>query len=108
FHSLRYVSERCEVGEKREGVLAVTIPERKGSFVEFCEVLGNRMVTEFNYRYSSDNKAAVLVSVHLTDGDRELTQIMMELEQSGYQVANMTDNDLAKSHVRYMVGGRSP
>lgn len=108
FHSLRYVSERCEVGEKREGVLAVTIPERKGSFVEFCEVLGNRMVTEFNYRYSSDDKAAVLVSVRLSDGDRELTQIMMELEQSGYQVANMTDNDLAKSHVRYMVGGRPP
>ncbi len=108
FHSLRYVSERCEVGEKREGVLAVTIPERKGSFVEFCEVLGNRMVTEFNYRYSSDDKAAVLVSVRLSDGDRELTQIMMELEQSGYEVANMTDNDLAKSHVRYMVGGRPP
>lgn len=108
FHSLRYVSERCEVGEKREGVLAVTIPERKGSFVEFCEVLGNRMVTEFNYRYSCDDKAAVLVSVRLSDGDRELTQIMMELEQSGYEVANMTDNDLAKSHVRYMVGGRPP
>lgn len=108
FHSLRYVSERCELGEKREGVLAVTIPERKGAFLEFCEVLGNRMVTEFNYRYSSEDKAALLVSVRLVDGDRELTQIMMELEQAGYPVANMTDNDLAKSHVRYMVGGRPP
>lgn len=108
FHSLRYVSERCELGEKREGVLAVTIPERKGAFIEFCEVLGNRMVTEFNYRYSSEDKAALLVSVRLSDGDRELAQIMMELEQAGYPVANMTDNDLAKSHVRYMVGGRPP
>ncbi|MDV2856572.1 threonine ammonia-lyase, biosynthetic [Oceanimonas sp. CAM02] len=108
FHSLRYVSERCELGEKREGVLAVTIPERKGSFLAFCEVLGNRMVTEFNYRYSSDDKAALLVSVRLSDGDRELVQIMAELEQAGYPVANMTDNDLAKSHVRYMVGGRTP
>ncbi|MDX1268452.1 MAG: threonine ammonia-lyase, biosynthetic, partial [Oceanisphaera sp.] len=86
----------------------VTIPERKGAFIEFCEVLGNRMVTEFNYRYSSEDKAALLVSVRLSDGDRELTQIMMELEQSGYPVANMTDNDLAKSHVRYLVGGRPP
>ncbi|MBL1375728.1 threonine ammonia-lyase, biosynthetic [Zobellella iuensis] len=108
FHSLRYVSERCELGEKREGVLAVTIPERKGAFLEFCEVLGNRMVTEFNYRYSSEEKAALLVSVRLSDGDRELAQIMVELEQAGYPVANMTDNDLAKSHVRYMVGGRPP
>ncbi|PSJ45354.1 threonine ammonia-lyase, biosynthetic [Zobellella endophytica] len=108
FHSLRYVSERCELGEKREGVLAVTIPERKGAFLEFCEVLGNRMVTEFNYRYSSEDKAALLVSVRLSDGDRELVQIMAELEQAGYPVANMTDNDLAKSHVRYMVGGRPP
>ncbi|WP_116474638.1 threonine ammonia-lyase, biosynthetic [Zobellella maritima] len=108
FHALRYVSERCELGEKREGLLAVTIPERKGAFLEFCEVLGNRMVTEFNYRYSAENKAALLVSVRLTEGDRELAQIMAELEQAGYPVANMTDNDLVKSHVRYMVGGRPP
>lgn len=108
FHSLRYVSERCELGEKREGVLAVTIPECKGAFLQFCELLGNRMVTEFNYRYAAADKAALLVSVRLSDGDRELAQIMAELEQAGYPVANMTDNDLAKTHVRYMVGGRAP
>ncbi len=106
FHSLRYVSERCEVGEKREGMLAVTIPERKGAFLEFCQRLGKRVVTEFNYRYSSSDKATLFVGVRLSRGSEELKQIIDELQGAAYPVINMTDNDLAKNHVRYMVGGR--
>ncbi|MCS3456905.1 threonine dehydratase [Aeromonas sp. BIGb0405] len=106
FHSLRYVSERCEIGEKREGMLAVTIPERKGAFLDFCRNLGSRMVTEFNYRYSDAEQASLFVSVRLTGGDEELGQIEAHLNGNGYPVVNMTDNELAKNHVRYMIGGR--
>ncbi|MEW7866684.1 threonine ammonia-lyase, biosynthetic [Aeromonas diversa] len=106
FHSLRYVSERCEIGEKREGMLAVTIPERKGAFLDFCRNLGPRMVTEFNYRYSDAEQAALFVSVRLTGGEVELGQIERQLEESGYPVVNMTESELAKNHVRYMIGGR--
>ncbi len=106
FHNLRYVSERCEIGEKREGILAVSIPERKGAFLDFCHQLGNRVVTEFNYRYSSSDKAGIFVGVRLTQGNDELHQIIDGLQSAGYPVINMTDNDLAKNHVRYMVGGR--
>ena len=106
FHNLRYVSERCEIGEKREGMLAVTIPERKGAFLDFCHRLGKRVVTEFNYRYSSADQATLFVGVRLSRGSEELRQIIDELQAAGYPVINMTDNDLAKNHVRYMVGGR--
>ncbi|WP_148612712.1 threonine ammonia-lyase, biosynthetic, partial [Aeromonas sobria] len=106
FHSLRYVSERCEIGEKREGMLAVTIPERKGAFLDFCRQLGPRMVTEFNYRYSDAVQASLFVSVRLTGGDQELGQIIDQLGGNGYPVVNMTESELAKNHVRYMIGGR--
>lgn len=106
FHSLRYVSERCEIGEKREGMLAVTIPERKGAFLDFCRQLGPRMVTEFNYRYADVEQASLFVSVRLTGGDEELGQIQQQLEGNGYPVVNMTESELAKNHVRYMIGGR--
>ncbi|WP_068978249.1 MULTISPECIES: threonine ammonia-lyase, biosynthetic [Aeromonas] len=106
FHSLRYVSERCEIGEKREGMLAVTIPERKGAFLDFCRQLGPRMVTEFNYRYSDAAQASLFVSVRLTGGDQELGQIIDQLGGNGYPVVNMTESELAKNHVRYMIGGR--
>ena len=106
FHNLRYVSERCEIGEKREGMLAVTIPERKGAFLDFCHRLGKRVVTEFNYRYSSADQATLFVGVRLSRGSEELRQIIDDLQAAGYPVINMTDNDLAKNHVRYMVGGR--
>ena len=108
FHTLRFVSERCEVGEKREGILAVTIPEKKGEFLKFCKVLGNRMVTEFNYRYSDTEKAEIFVSVQLHDGTQELNRIIGELKASGYDVFNMTDNIVAKNHIRYMIGGHAP
>ncbi|MGL4932189.1 MAG: threonine ammonia-lyase, biosynthetic [Aeromonas sp.] len=106
FHSLRYVSERCEIGEKREGMLAVTIPERQGAFLDFCRQLGPRMVTEFNYRYSDAVQASLFVSVRLTGGDEELGQIIDQLGDNGYPVVNMTESELAKNHVRYMIGGR--
>ncbi|WP_217563977.1 threonine ammonia-lyase, biosynthetic [Vibrio cholerae] len=106
FHGLRYVSERCELGEKREGLLAVTIPERKGAFFDFCQIIGNRAVTEFNYRYSDDQQANIFVGVRLVGGPEELKSIIHELRQSGYPVQDLSDDEMAKLHIRYMIGGR--
>lgn len=106
FHGLRYVSERCELGEKREGLLAVTIPERKGAFFEFCQIIGGRAVTEFNYRYSDDQLANIFVGVRLMGGQEELKTIIHELRQSGYPVQDLSDDEMAKLHIRYMIGGR--
>ncbi|KQB03477.1 threonine dehydratase [Vibrio metoecus] len=106
FHGLRYVSERCELGEKREGLLAVTIPERKGAFFDFCQIIGNRAVTEFNYRYSDDKLANIFVGVRLVGGPEELKSIIHELRQSGYPVQDLSDDEMAKLHIRYMIGGR--
>ncbi|EKG0020218.1 threonine ammonia-lyase, biosynthetic [Vibrio cholerae] len=106
FHGLRYVSERCELGEKREGLLAVTIPERKGAFFDFCQIIGNRAVTEFNYRYSDDQLANIFVGVRLVGGPDELKSIIHELRQSGYPVQDISDDEMAKLHIRYMIGGR--
>nr|WP_086937724.1 threonine ammonia-lyase, biosynthetic [Thaumasiovibrio occultus] len=106
FHGLRYVSERCELGEKREGLLAVTVPERPGAFLDFCTLTGGRAVTEFNYRYSDDNLANVFVGVRLNNGQAELDSIIKELRQGGYPVVDLSDDEMAKQHVRYMIGGR--
>lgn len=106
FHGLRYVSERCELGEKREGLLAVTIPERKGAFFEFCNLIGGRAVTEFNYRYNDDSQANIFVGVRLQEGQQELERIVAELRQGGYPVADLSDDEMAKLHIRYMVGGK--
>lgn len=106
FHGLRYVSERCELGEKREGLLAVTIPERKGAFFEFCNLIGGRAVTEFNYRYNDDSQANIFVGVRLQEGQQELDRIVAELRQGGYPVADLSDDEMAKLHIRYMVGGK--
>ncbi|EPI2684637.1 threonine ammonia-lyase, biosynthetic [Vibrio cholerae] len=106
FHGLRYVSERCELGEKREGLLAVTIPERKGAFFDFCQIIGNRAVTEFNYRYSDDQLANIFVGVRLVGGPDELKSIIHELRQSGYPLQDLSDDEMAKLHIRYMIGGR--
>ncbi|MDV2318847.1 threonine ammonia-lyase, biosynthetic [Vibrio cholerae] len=106
FHGLRYVSERCELGENREGLLAVTIPERKGAFFDFCQIIGNRAVTEFNYRYSDDQLANIFVGVRLVGGPDELKSIIHELRQSGYPVQDLSDDEMAKLHIRYMIGGR--
>lgn len=106
FHGLRYVSERCELGEKRECLLAVTIPERKGAFFDFCQIIGNRAVTEFNYRYNDDQLANIFVGVRLVGGPDELKSIIHELRQSGYPVQDLSDDEMAKLHIRYMIGGR--
>jgi threonine dehydratase len=105
FDRLRHISERSELGEKREAILGVTIPERPGSFRTFCRTLGKRAVTEFNYRYADAKQARVYVGVQIVpNGDR--SELINSLKQAGYPVEDMTDNELAKMHVRHMVGGR--
>ncbi|WP_413113667.1 threonine ammonia-lyase, biosynthetic [Thaumasiovibrio sp. DFM-14] len=106
FHGLRYVSERCELGEKREGLLAVTIPERPGAFLDFCRLIGGRAVTEFNYRYSDDNLANVFVGIRLQQGQTERDSIIQDLRKGGYPVVDLSDDEMAKQHIRYMIGGR--
>ncbi|CCG85569.1 threonine ammonia-lyase, biosynthetic [Erwinia piriflorinigrans] len=106
FHGLRYVSERCELGEQREALLAVTIPEQKGSFLRFCQLLGGRAVTEFNYRYANADDACIFVGVRLTRGAEERQEILQLLAEGGYKVVDLSDDEMAKLHVRYMVGGR--
>ncbi|MBD8165508.1 threonine ammonia-lyase, biosynthetic [Erwinia persicina] len=106
FHGLRYVSERCELGEQREALLAVTIPEQQGSFLRFCQLLGGRSVTEFNYRYANADEACIFVGVRLTRGLPEREEILALLSDGGYKVVDLSDDEMAKLHVRYMVGGR--
>ena len=108
FHTLRYVSERCELGEQKEAVLAVNIPERKGAFKQFCQLLGGRSITEFNYRYASDAQAHIFVGIRLRNGREEFDCLTGELEEHDYHWFDMSDNEMAKLHVRHMVGGRPP
>ncbi len=108
FDRLRHVAERAEVGERREALLAVSIPERVGSFREFCQTLGNHSITEFNYRYADPDRAHVFAGIALNDGEAEKNALIEQLRAKGYPVVDMTDNEMAKSHVRYMVGGHSP
>ncbi|MWN31345.1 MULTISPECIES: threonine ammonia-lyase, biosynthetic [unclassified Gilliamella] len=105
FHNLRYVSERCELGEKREALFAVTIPEKKGSFLKFCQLLGRRSVTEFNYRYHDDKSAYIFVGIKIAQSN-EKDDIMQELTAAGYPVVDLTEDEMAKLHVRYMIGGK--
>ena len=108
FDRLRHVSERAELGEHREALLAATIPERPGSFRTFCKTIGKRGITEFNYRYSNENDAQVFAGIKLANGLKEKEELLEKLQSSGYPVVDMTDNEMAKNHVRYMVGGRFP
>jgi threonine dehydratase len=108
FDRLRHVSERAEFGEKREALLAVTIPERPGSFRRFCRMIGRRQITEFNYRYADDDDAHVFAGIRLLRGDEEREELVRKLRENDYTVVDVTDNELAKLHVRYMVGGRPP
>lgn len=108
FHSLRYVSERCELGEQKEAVLAVKVPERPGSFLTFCELLDKRVMTEFNYRFSSRDLAVVFAGIRLSRGQGELEQIIATLEANGFEVQDLSGDETAKLHVRYMVGGHPP
>jgi len=108
FDRLRHVSERAEIGERREALLAVTIPEEPGSFRKFCRAIGKRGITEFNYRYSDSSQAHVFAGVKLQSGDGERHELVQMLRDKGYPVADLTDSELAKLHIRHMVGGRVP
>jgi threonine dehydratase len=107
FDRLRHVAERAELGEKREAILAVTIPERPNSFRDFCEALGDRGITEFNYRYSDSDEAQVFTGVQIRNGNTEKQQIMDTLTKQGYKVLDLSNNELAKVHLRFMVGGHA-
>lgn len=108
FDRLRHVAERAQVGEQQELLLAVTVPERPGSFLEFCRCLGRRSITEFNYRYYNSHQATVFVGVQTRDGKRENETLLKQLCNEGFTVMNLTDNELAVEHIRYMVGGHPP
>jgi threonine dehydratase len=107
FHCLRHISERTETGERSEAILAVHIPERPGSFRAFCNELGQRAITEFNYRYGDPTQATVFVGLKLKEGDRERHELVARLRQGGLEVTDLTDNELAKLHIRHMVGGHA-
>jgi len=106
FDRLRFVAERAEVGEQREALFAVTIPEARGSFKRFCELLGPRSVTEFNYRIADSLKAHIFVGVATSKRD-ESARLARTFEKAGFETLDLTDDELAKQHVRHMVGGRT-
>ena len=107
FDRLRHIAERAEIGESREAILAVQIPEKRGSFLQFARALGSRSVTEFNYRYADADNAYIYVGLR-TESSADRSIVAAGLDDRGYQVFDMTDNEAAKVHVRHMVGGRRP
>jgi threonine dehydratase len=107
FDRLRFVSERAEIGEKREAIIAVTIPELPGSFRKFCALIGNRNITEFNYRYADPKAAQVFVGVQVRDPS-ETAKLVAALEKNKLKTLDLTDNEMAKLHLRHLVGGRAP
>lgn len=108
FDRLRHIAERAAVGEQTEMLLAAEIPEEPGSFRRFCKAVGRRGITEFNYRYADAQKAHIFVGVQLRQGMRERLVILETLRNAGFPVEDLSDNEMAKLHVRHMVGGRSP
>jgi threonine dehydratase len=107
FDRLRYIAERADIGAQREALLAVEMPEIPGSFLRFCEIIGRRSVTEFNYRYSSAKAAQIFVGLALSQGKQERESLLKSIAAGGFAVRDMTDNEVAKLHVRYMVGGHA-
>ena len=105
FHGLRYVSERCELGEQKESILGVTIPEKQGAFLDFCNKLDGRAITEFNYRINAKKEAHIFVGIRTPNGESELTPLIEKLTQSDHLVCDLSRDEMAKLHVRYMVGG---
>lgn len=105
FDRLRHIAERAAVGEHREMLMAVEIPEQPGSFRAFCQAIGKRSITEFNYRYNTDRNAHIFVGVELRRGLAEQNELLQKLRSMNYVVANLSDNEVAKLHVRHMVGG---
>lgn len=108
FRTLRMVAERCDVGEMTEGIISVEIPESKGAFLNLCKAIGDRQVTEFSYRISDSSRARIFASIELSDGSRELHGLTSSLKQQGYLVTDLTEDFIAKDHVRYMIGGHPP
>ncbi len=106
FDRLRYISERADLGEHNEAIIAVTIDEKPGSFLTFCQMLNNHAITEFNYRFGSDAQARIFVGVALNEGLSEKKALLDKLSKS-FHVLDMSDNSIAKAHIRYMVGGRA-
>lgn len=106
FDRLRFVAERAEVGEAREALFAVTVPEERGSFRRFCELIGRRSVTEFNYRMSNATQAQLFVGLS-TQSREEIDRLQRHFERQGFPTLNLTDDELAKEHLRHMVGGRT-
>lgn len=107
FDRLRHIAERTDIGEQREGLFAVTIPEKPGSFLNFCRLLNKYSITEFNYRYSYPQQAQIFVGIRINSKD-EISEIIKTLKNSNYTAHNMTDNEMAKLHIRHMVGGIPP
>ena len=107
FDRLRHVAERAELGEKREAIIAVTIPERPGSFKAFCEAIGKRQITEFNYRKHTSDEAHIFVGVQTHPDTDPRAALVQQLIEQGFPVIDLTDNELAKLHIRHMVGGHS-
>jgi threonine dehydratase len=108
FDRLRYISERTETGEHREAIISVTLPEQPGSFRAFCSALGRRNITEFNYRYADTGSAQVFVGLSVVPGGEDLAELLADLSERGYVTEDMTNNEVAKLHIRYMVGGHAP
>jgi threonine dehydratase len=107
FDRLRFVAERAELGEQREAIFAVSIPERPGSFREFCALLGNRNVTEFNYRYADASKAHLFVGVEVANR-KATADLLAAFRRHRIEAHDLTDNEMAKLHVRHLVGGHAP
>jgi len=107
FDRLRFVAERAEVGERREALFAVTIPEERGSFRRFCELVGPRNVTEFNYRIADAKEAHIFVGIEIR-GREDVVELMGMMKRHNFKTLDLTDDEMAKSHVRHLVGGRSP
>jgi len=107
FDRLRYVSERAEIGERREAVLAVTIPERAGALKKFCAILGDHNITEFNYRLADPKAAHIFVGLQIREAEK-VSALVRTLRQHDYATLDMTDNEMAKLHIRHLVGGRAP
>lgn len=108
FDRLRHVSERAEIGEQREAIIAAKIPEKPGSFKRFCNVIGQRMITEFNYRYSDDDDAVVFAGIQIQGDSNDREALLKDLRAEIDEVEDLTTNEIAKIHVRYMVGGHAP
>jgi threonine dehydratase len=107
FDRLRFVAERAELGEAREALFAVTIPERRGAFREFCSAVGRRVITEFNYRLNGRREAHIFVGLSI-DSRQDAARLAEHLRTRGYETLDLSDNEMAKLHIRHMVGGPAP